>query len=90
MYSNPYFFNSLAVGGETGTLQDEMRGTAAEGACHGKTGTLSNVAALAGYCQAADGHELVFAFLANGLANPDYGHMVEGDQMAPAIARYHG
>src|SRR5205807_7480531 len=31
MYSNPYFFNSLAIGGETGTLHDEMRGTPAQG-----------------------------------------------------------
>lgn len=90
MYSNPVFFNSLAVGGESGTLQDEMQGTAAHGACHGKTGTLSDVAALAGYCHATDGHELAFAFLANGLSNPDYVHSVEGNQMAPALARYDG
>jgi serine-type D-Ala-D-Ala carboxypeptidase/endopeptidase (penicillin-binding protein 4) len=90
MYSNPVFFNSLAVGGETGTLQDEMQGTAAQGACHGKTGTLIDVAALAGYCHAADGHELVFAFLANSVSNPDAVHAIEGDQMAVALAKYDG
>jgi serine-type D-Ala-D-Ala carboxypeptidase/endopeptidase (penicillin-binding protein 4) len=90
MYSNPYFFNSLAIGGETGTLQTEMQGTPAQGACHGKTGTLHDVAALAGYCHAADGHELVFAFLANGLSNPDYVHSVEANQMAVALAKYDG
>lgn len=90
MYSNPYFFNSLAVGGETGTLQDQMQGTAAQGACHGKTGTLHDVAALAGYCRALDGHELAFAFLANGLANPDYAHSVEANHMAAALAKYDG
>lgn len=90
MYSNPYFLDSLPVGGETGTLQNEMRGTAAQGVCDAKTGTLHDVAALAGYCHAADGHELVFAFLANGLTNPNYAHSVEGNQMAVAIAKYNG
>jgi D-alanyl-D-alanine carboxypeptidase/D-alanyl-D-alanine-endopeptidase (penicillin-binding protein 4) len=90
MYSNPYFVGSLAVGGETGTLQDEMRGTRAQGACRGKTGTLHDVAALAGYCLARDGHELAFAFLANGIYNPDYVHWVEGNRMAVALAKYNG
>jgi D-alanyl-D-alanine carboxypeptidase/D-alanyl-D-alanine-endopeptidase (penicillin-binding protein 4) len=90
MYSNPDFFNSLAIGGETGTLHDEMVGTAAQRACHGKTGTLHDVAALAGYCQARDGHELAFAFLANGVGSPDYAHYIEGNKMAAALARYNG
>jgi D-alanyl-D-alanine carboxypeptidase/D-alanyl-D-alanine-endopeptidase (penicillin-binding protein 4) len=67
-----------------------MQGTPAQGVCHGKTGTLHDVAALAGYCHARDGHELVFAFLANGLSNPDFVHSVEGNQMAVALAKYDG
>ena len=90
MYGNSDFFNSLAIGGETGTLQDEMVGTAAQRVCHAKTGTLHDVAALAGYCRARDGHELAFAFLANGIGSPDYAHYVEGNRMAPALARYDG
>jgi serine-type D-Ala-D-Ala carboxypeptidase/endopeptidase (penicillin-binding protein 4) len=90
MYSNSYFFNSLAITGQTGTLQDEGIGTAAQHACHGKTGTLHDVANLAGYCRARDGHELAFAFLANGLSDPDYVHMVEGSDLAAALARYNG
>ena len=90
MYSNPDFFNSLAIGGKTGTLHDEMVGTAAQRACHAKTGTLHDVAALAGYCQARDGHELAFAFLANGVGSPDYVHYIEGNKMAAALAKYNG
>ncbi len=90
MYSNPVFFNSLAIAGDTGTLQHEAIGTAAQGVCHAKTGTLRDVAALAGYCHARDGHELAFAFLANGIGNPDYVHMVEADTLAAALARYDG
>jgi D-alanyl-D-alanine carboxypeptidase/D-alanyl-D-alanine-endopeptidase (penicillin-binding protein 4) len=89
MAGNPNFTDSLAIGGETGTLQDEMRGTAAQGKCIGKTGTLHDVANLVGYCTARDGHKLVFAFLMNGQANPAYGHQVEAN-MAVALAKYDG
>lgn len=90
MYGNPDFLNSLAIGGETGTLHDEMVGTAAQRVCVGKTGTLHDVAALAGYCRARDGHELVFAFLANRLGDPNYVHYIEGNKMAVALAKYDG
>jgi D-alanyl-D-alanine carboxypeptidase/D-alanyl-D-alanine-endopeptidase (penicillin-binding protein 4) len=90
MRGNPAFWNSLAVGGESGTLSDEMRGTRAQGNCRGKTGTLRDVANLVGYCRARDGHMLVFAFLANSISDPSYVHSVEGNQMAPALANYNG
>jgi D-alanyl-D-alanine carboxypeptidase/D-alanyl-D-alanine-endopeptidase (penicillin-binding protein 4) len=89
MLSNAAFQASLAVGGQTGTLQHEMVGTAAQGACRGKTGTLRDVANLAGYCQAADGHMLAFAFLAGALGHSDLGHKIEAN-MAVALARYNG
>lgn len=90
MYGNPPFVSSLAVSGRTGTLQHETLGTAAYGMCHAKTGTLRDVASLAGYCQARDGHELAFAFLANHVGSPDYVHTVEANTMAAALARYNG
>ena len=89
MAGNATFIDSLAIGGETGTLQDEMQGTVAQRNCLGKTGTLHDVANLAGYCTARDGHKLVFAFLLNSQANPDYGHEVEAN-MAVALAKYDG
>jgi D-alanyl-D-alanine carboxypeptidase/D-alanyl-D-alanine-endopeptidase (penicillin-binding protein 4) len=89
MAGNDAFTSSLAVGGETGTLVDEMRGTAAQRNCIGKTGTLHDVANLAGYCTARDGHKLVFAFLFNRLGDPDAGHLIEAN-MAAAVARYNG
>jgi D-alanyl-D-alanine carboxypeptidase len=86
---NTTFVNSLAIAGETGTLTDEMRGTRAQGNCEGKTGTLTDVASLVGYCTARDGHSLAFAFLLNRLSNPDTGHAVEA-KMAVALANYTG
>jgi D-alanyl-D-alanine carboxypeptidase/D-alanyl-D-alanine-endopeptidase (penicillin-binding protein 4) len=87
---NSDFFNSLAIGGETGTLQDSMNGTVAQGNCRGKTGTLHDVANLVGYCRARDGHTLAFAFLINSISNSDYVHSVEANQMAVALASYNG
>ncbi len=89
MADNSAFVSSLAVAGQTGTLQTEMRGTVAQGRCQGKTGTLHDVANLAGYCQAADGHTLAFAFMMNGVSNPDAAHDVEAD-MAVSVAKYSG
>ena len=89
MAHNSVFVNSLALMGESGTLQTEGLGTPAQGDCRGKTGTLSDVANLAGYCQGRDGHTLAFAFLANGLGNPDYVHQVEAN-MTVALAKYDG
>ncbi len=89
MATNSAFVNSLALMGESGTLQTEALGTIAAGDCRGKTGTLHDVANLAGYCTGKDGHTLAFAFLANGLGDPDYVHSVEAN-MTVALAKYDG
>ncbi|MDQ6606989.1 MAG: D-alanyl-D-alanine carboxypeptidase, partial [Actinomycetota bacterium] len=88
MASNPDFVNSLAVAGETGTLSGEMNGTVAQGKCRGKTGTLSAVSNLVGYCTARDGHTLAFAFLMNAV-DPNAAHPIQ-NAMAEALAAYDG
>jgi D-alanyl-D-alanine carboxypeptidase/D-alanyl-D-alanine-endopeptidase (penicillin-binding protein 4) len=90
MAGNATFVNSLAVAGETGTLSSENRGTIAQGRCRGKTGTLRDVANLAGYCRARDGHTLAFAFLSDAISNPDYVHGVVQPRMTSAVASYDG
>jgi D-alanyl-D-alanine carboxypeptidase/D-alanyl-D-alanine-endopeptidase (penicillin-binding protein 4) len=88
MAGDPEFTSSLAVAGETGTLQGEMQGTIAQNRCRGKTGTLSAVSNLAGYCRAGDGHTLAFAFLMNSI-DPNYAHLIQ-NRMAVALAGYNG
>ena len=44
------FIQSLALAGREGTVAARMDGTAAEGRCRTKTGTLTGVSALSGYC----------------------------------------
>jgi D-alanyl-D-alanine carboxypeptidase/D-alanyl-D-alanine-endopeptidase (penicillin-binding protein 4) len=82
------FTSSLAVAGRTGTLKYEMQGTYAQGRCRGKTGTLSNVSNVVGYCQARDGHTLAYALLMNRI-DPNYAHPIQ-DRMQVALARYDG
>ncbi len=49
------FTSTLSIAGYDGTLRHRMIGTPAQYNAHGKTGTLSNVTALAGYVVTADG-----------------------------------
>jgi serine-type D-Ala-D-Ala carboxypeptidase/endopeptidase (penicillin-binding protein 4) len=77
---------SLAVPCKSGTLERRMCGTAAADNCHAKTGTLSNVSALSGYCQAADHHLIAFSLLMNGVNI--YAAHAHQDAIASLISRY--
>ena len=83
------WIDSLAVAGRTGTVAHRMRGTAARGRCHLKTGTLNGVSALSGYCfQGADdaAHAVVFSLLMNR-TDVNRAHVIQ-DRMAALIARF--
>ena len=82
------FMSSLAVAGRSGTLRKRMRGTAAAGACAGKTGTLNSVSSLVGVCTARGGHLLAFAILMNGVS--DWRAHAAQDHAALAITSYSG
>jgi len=84
----PSLFESLPIAGRDGTLSGRMRGGPAQDRCRGKTGTLSNVSALSGYCRTQGGKTLVFSILMNGV-NPTGARYLQ-DRMAEAIARYGG
>jgi len=80
------FLRSLAVAGRTGTLARRMRGTAASGACIGKTGTLDGVSALSGYCLVAPERFIVFSVLLNKVAI-SRAHRAQ-DRIASLVAGY--
>ena len=82
------FHRSLPLAGKTGTLDKRMRGTRAAGRCRAKTGTLSGVTALAGYCKAPDGDSLTFALLMNRV-NVSGGRRIQ-DRIASLLASYSG
>jgi D-alanyl-D-alanine carboxypeptidase/D-alanyl-D-alanine-endopeptidase (penicillin-binding protein 4) len=76
---------SLPVAGRTGTLANRMRGTAAQGKCMAKTGTIDGVSALSGYCKSGNGLT-AFSLLMNGV-NLDAARRAQ-DAMAASIARF--
>jgi D-alanyl-D-alanine carboxypeptidase/D-alanyl-D-alanine-endopeptidase (penicillin-binding protein 4) len=77
---------SLARPCATGTVADRMCGTAAAHGCHVKTGTLADVSALSGYCDAKR-HRIGFGILMNSVTNFDVAHHTQ-DRMAALISRY--
>lgn len=77
---------SLAKPCQTGTVAERMCGTAAEHHCRTKTGTLRDVSALSGYCQAG-GHRLAFSILMNDVTDFDAAHHHQ-DRIAALVARY--
>lgn len=79
------FRASLAIAGRDGTLAARMRGTAAEGRCRGKTGTLTGVSTLSGYCNVA-GRRIVFSILMNDV-DATQARSAQ-DRMVAAITRY--
>ena len=74
----------MALAGRTGTLALRMRDTAAAGRCRGKTGTLTGVSNLVGYCQSSGGHLLAFAIFTDGITT-ESAHIFQ-DHMAITIA----
>ena len=59
------FLASLPVAGISGTLQNRMRQTTAQGTVRAKTGTLRGVKALSGYMDHPEYGTLVFSIIAN-------------------------
>lgn len=57
------FVDSLAVAGESGSLEKRMRGTAAEGRVYAKTGWIRGTSALSGYADTRGGRRLAFSIL---------------------------
>lgn len=80
----PAFFGSLSIAGRDGTLRPRMRRGPARGHCRGKTGTISGVSAVSGYCQARSGNTYAFSILMEGV-NP-FGARKLQDSMLQAIA----
>jgi D-alanyl-D-alanine carboxypeptidase/D-alanyl-D-alanine-endopeptidase (penicillin-binding protein 4) len=60
---------SLPIAGVDGTLKSRMLDTSAKGNVQAKTGSVTGVSSLAGYCKASNGHRLCFSIINQGVRN---------------------
>ena len=60
-------YPALPIAGVDGTLEKRMKGAFTNGNVRAKTGTLTGISSLAGYCTAANGHRLAFAIINQGV-----------------------
>ena len=81
------FIQDLALAGKEGTVADRMHGTAAYGRCRTKTGTLTGVSNLSGYCFNASGRIMAFSVLMGGVGDLNLAHL-DQDRIAAAVASY--
>jgi PBP4 family serine-type D-alanyl-D-alanine carboxypeptidase len=72
------FFQSLAIAGVDGTLEERFLGSAAQGVLRGKSGSMTGVAALSGYLIDRQGRQIAFSILLNG-------HRSDGGSLADLV-----
>ena len=78
---------SLPIAGVDGTLKDRMKKTSAQGNVHAKTGSVSGISSLAGYCTAANGHQLCFAIINQGIMRAAAGKAFQ-DRVCKVLCDY--
>jgi len=76
------FRDALPLAGVDGTIANRMRGTAAAGNVHAKTGFVDKARSLSGYVTTANGRVLIFSLLCNNWTTTSR----DVDQVADAIA----
>jgi D-alanyl-D-alanine carboxypeptidase/D-alanyl-D-alanine-endopeptidase (penicillin-binding protein 4) len=81
------FIQDLALAGKEGTVAERMHGTAAYGHCRTKTGTLTGVSNLSGYCFNASGRIMAFSVLMSSVGDLNLAHL-DQDRIAAAVASY--
>jgi D-alanyl-D-alanine carboxypeptidase/D-alanyl-D-alanine-endopeptidase (penicillin-binding protein 4) len=80
------YYNSLPVAGVDGTLEDRMKGSAADGRIHAKSGSLEHVRTRSGYAETAGGHRLIFSFMGNNQAGKGHEATEVLDGLCVALA----
>jgi len=85
IYDNLY--PALPIAGVDGTLSKRMIDTSAQGNVHAKTGTVTGVSALSGYCQSPSGHTLCFSIMNQGIPKAAVGRDFQ-DKICEILTSY--
>ena len=80
--------STLPIAGRDGTLEQRMRGTAAEGRAFVKTGSMNNVRSAAGYARTADNRLVAFTIIANNFDNSSAVINAATDEIIARLASY--
>lgn len=80
----PAFYESLPIYGKDGTLRKRNLAPHAVRNVHAKTGSVTGVSTLAGYCTTAHGHILCFAIFNQGLIRAAHGRAFQ-DRVLEAL-----
>jgi D-alanyl-D-alanine carboxypeptidase/D-alanyl-D-alanine-endopeptidase (penicillin-binding protein 4) len=75
---------TLPMAGLDGTLKSRMYPGPAAGNVKAKTGTLTGISSLAGYCTARNGHELAFCIINQGIMRTADGRSLQ-DRICEAM-----
>ena len=82
------WMTALPVAAQDGTLTGRMTGTRAAGNVRAKTGTMSNIRALAGFVRTRDGEALAFAVIVNNFEGTGGTATQAIDRIAVALANF--
>ena len=77
-----HLYAALPIMGRDGTLRTRNRNTPAQGNVRAKTGSVEGVSSLSGYALAANGHQLCFSIINQGVRN-----MSEGRRFQDRVCR---
>ena len=62
-----HLYPALPIAGQDGTLKKRMTSPVTNGHVRAKTGTLTGISSLAGYCSVPNGHQLAFCIINQGV-----------------------
>ena len=79
-------YPALPIAGEDGTLKKRMKGLSTHNNVHAKTGTLTGISSLAGYCRTANNHFLAFCIINQGVLRVSDGRAFQ-DKICTALCQ---
>ena len=79
-------YTSLPIAGEDGTLSKRMKGLYTRNNVRAKTGTLTGISSLAGYCRTANNHMLAFCIINQGVMRVTDGRTFQ-DKVCTALCQ---
>ncbi len=83
-----YFYQSLAIAGETGTIRSMFKNTLAEGNLRAKSGTINRAKAYAGYVRSKSGREIAFSMVVNNFSCSSRGARAKLERLMVALAAF--